>query len=299
MIAGLPHSRFFFIECEKPQSPFFILHYSRWEKKQQQTVYTFKNVCTYAICCILTIIKLCRCMMVLSIPHLARQPVVRWTLRLVQRRALASAPVVFDRGLKRRQREITLSLDSSPDYDYLRTHSAQLLVDRLDDITKSFPLALDFGCHRGHLLKAISDRESFTDSGGAGGVETLISIDMASAGVKEILQYHPSGEKVNGRVNSYAFVADEEYLPFKPQSFDLIMSNLAMHWINDIPSVLSQVIKILKPDGAFVACMLGGPTLRELRHCFYLAEMERKGGNHGSCLTDLLACYSKAHTIWK
>jgi NADH dehydrogenase [ubiquinone] 1 alpha subcomplex assembly factor 5 len=73
-------------------------------------------------------------------------------------------------------------------------------------------------------------------------------------------------------------LADEEYLPFKDDSLDLILSSMHLHWVNDLPGALKQIQKSLKPDGAFVANMLGGSTLEELKHCFYLANMERRGG---------------------
>lgn len=51
-----------------------------------------------------------------------------------------------------------------------------------------------------------------------------------------------------------------------------------MHWANNIPGVLRDILSSLKPDGVFLGCMLGGSTLEEFRHSFYLAELERKGG---------------------
>eukprot|EP01035_Chromulina_nebulosa_P018424 gene18424-24128_t len=53
---------------------------------------------------------------------------------------------------------------------------------------------------------------------------------------------------------------------------------MSLHWVNDLPSTLNQIKNILKPDGAFIGSLLGGETLAELRHCFYLAEQERRGG---------------------
>lgn len=60
-------------------------------------------------------------------------------------------------------------------------------------------------------------------------------------------------------------VADEEYLPFAPESLDLVMSSMSLHWVNDLPGCLGQVRRALKPDGVFIAAMLGGETLFELR----------------------------------
>ena len=53
---------------------------------------------------------------------------------------------------------------------------------------------------------------------------------------------------------------------------------MSLHWINDLPSLLTQVNHILKPDAPFIAAMLGGDSLYELRTSLQLAEMERRGG---------------------
>lgn len=73
-------------------------------------------------------------------------------------------------------------------------------------------------------------------------------------------------------------LTDEETIPFEPQSFDLVLSNMSLHWINDLPGVLSQINNILKPDSPFIGAMLGGDTLFELRTSLQLAEQDRRGG---------------------
>lgn len=71
---------------------------------------------------------------------------------------------------------------------------------------------------------------------------------------------------------------DEEFLPFPDQSFDLVTSSLSLHWVNDLPRALSEIRRVLKPDGCFIGAMLGGSTLTELRESMILAETEREGG---------------------
>lgn len=71
---------------------------------------------------------------------------------------------------------------------------------------------------------------------------------------------------------------DEETLPFAPGSFDLVLSSLSLHWINDLPGVLTQINHVLKPDCPFMGAMLGGDSLFELRTSLQLAEQERRGG---------------------
>jgi len=70
----------------------------------------------------------------------------------------------------------------------------------------------------------------------------------------------------------------EEFLPFAPQSLDLILSPLTLHTVNDLPGALLQIRQTLKPDGLFLAAMLGGETLHELRSVMMDAEMNLRGG---------------------
>lgn len=58
----------------------------------------------------------------------------------------------------------------------------------------------------------------------------------------------------------------------------MVVSNLSLHWINDLPGCFQSIAKSLKPDGVFLASMFGGDTLFELRSSLQLAELERKGG---------------------
>jgi NADH dehydrogenase [ubiquinone] 1 alpha subcomplex assembly factor 5 len=72
--------------------------------------------------------------------------------------------------------------------------------------------------------------------------------------------------------------ADEEALPFRNRSLDLVVSALALQLVNDLPGTLLQVRQALKPDGLLLAAILGGATLHELRTALFLAEEEVEGG---------------------
>jgi NADH dehydrogenase [ubiquinone] 1 alpha subcomplex assembly factor 5 len=72
--------------------------------------------------------------------------------------------------------------------------------------------------------------------------------------------------------------ADEEALPFADGTLDLMVSALTLQHVNDLPGTLTQVRRALKPDGLFLAAMLGGRTLVELREAFLAAEAEIEGG---------------------
>jgi len=163
---------------------------------------------------------------------------------------------VFDRRLVRRHRErAAANLEA---HDFLFREVAERLADRLDDVTRRFPQALDLGCHGGEIAAALRGR---------GGIETLIQCDLAAAMARRAA--------ANGRAT---LVADEERLPFAPESFDLVLSNLSLHWVNDLPGCLLQIRQCLKPDGLLLAAMLGGETLFELRQSLMEAELAESGG---------------------
>jgi SAM-dependent methyltransferase len=74
------------------------------------------------------------------------------------------------------------------------------------------------------------------------------------------------------------FLEETETLPLAPESHDLIVSVLAFQFVNDLPGVLAQIRRALKPDGLLLAAMVGGDTLTELRQSFAAAEAECEGG---------------------
>jgi len=125
----------------------------------------------------------------------------------------------------------------------------------------------------------VNEREALGGGkGGIGGIETLVQCDMGSNIIASMQENEKQRVEAAARVKTMNIACDEEALPFKEHTFDLVVSNMALHWVNDLPSTLQQIKSALKPDGAFVASLLGGSTLQELRQCFYLAEQERRGG---------------------
>jgi NADH dehydrogenase [ubiquinone] 1 alpha subcomplex assembly factor 5 len=139
--------------------------------------------------------------------------------------------------------------------DFLLREVAQRLAERLDDIRRGFPLALDLGCHTGQMAEAVRGR---------GGIERLIQSDLAAAMVTGA-----PGPRV---------VADEEALPFAEGRLDLVLSCCSLHWVNDLPGTLAQIRYALRPDGLLLAAMPGGSTLPELREALLRAEIETTGG---------------------
>jgi NADH dehydrogenase [ubiquinone] 1 alpha subcomplex assembly factor 5 len=71
---------------------------------------------------------------------------------------------------------------------------------------------------------------------------------------------------------------DEEYIPLKAKSIDLVMSCLNLHWVNDLVGCFKQVHNVLGDNKAFIGVLFGGDTLYELRSSLQLAELERLSG---------------------
>jgi SAM-dependent methyltransferase len=142
---------------------------------------------------------------------------------------------------------------ASATHDFLIREIADRLADRLDDVTRKFTVALDLGCHAGELAAKLGRR-----------APTLVQADACEALVR--------------RASGLRVVADEEVQPFAEGAFDLVVSSLSLHWTNDLPGALVQARRALKPDGLFLAAMLGGETLRELRQCLIEAEAMVAGG---------------------
>ncbi len=166
---------------------------------------------------------------------------------------MSGAPQIIDRRAARRNR--TRAAANFDAFDFLVRKTADELIERLDDVTRRFACVLDLGSHTGALGRRLIARP---------GVERLVSCDLSA----EMVQGAP-GLQV---------VGDEETLPFGDGAFDLIVSCLSLHWVNDLPGTLVQVRRALKPDGLFLASFFGGSTLTELRQCWLAAEAEIEGG---------------------
>ncbi|EWM23628.1 putative methyltransferase mitochondrial-like protein [Nannochloropsis gaditana] len=192
---------------------------------------------------------------------------------------LSSMPslTIFDRVGKKRQRSRAATKPDWAEYEYLRAEVAKRLVDRLEDIMRDFPQALELGAYGPHIAQEVNAVKGLNGKGGAGGIETLVRCGLTEEGLLPASMTSKSVTQ-EGDAKILNLVGDEEHLPFSPASFDLIVSNLSLHWINDLPGAMNQAREVLKPDGVFLASMFGGNTLKELRVAFQLAEQEREGG---------------------
>ena len=93
------------------------------------------------------------------------------------------------------------------------------------------------------------------------------------------------GDAVRRALVASGKVTAVEAVPFRDEivsapagTLDLAVSALALQFVNDLPGALVQIRRVLKPDGLFLAALIGGDTLSELRQSFAAAESEIEGG---------------------
>ncbi len=161
-----------------------------------------------------------------------------------------SDSLIFDRRAVRRHRDrAAATVETVAD---ILADTAGRLLDRLDDTTRIFTRALDVG-GRGIVSPLLRAR----------GIETF-ACDLSP--------------RMAARAGAPAVAADEEFLPFAPHSFDLVVANLSLHWVNDLPGALIQLRHALRPDGLLLASLPALGTLAELRTALTEAEADMSGG---------------------
>src|SRR3569623_701941 len=162
-----------------------------------------------------------------------------------------SVQFVFDRAqLRARQRRARARGAAT----FLLDHVAAELSERLAAVLRTFSVAVDLGTPTDAVRRARA---------ASGKIDTLIAAEPAAAVLDD---------------DFLRVAADEETLPFADGSLDMVVSALALHWVNDLPGALIQIRRALRPDGLLLAAMLGGDTLIELREAFASAESEIVGG---------------------
>jgi len=165
-----------------------------------------------------------------------------------------SPPRLFDRSLLARR--LDRAAKDFAQASFLRERAIEDLLHSLSGINRHFDVALEVGARDGAF------RRELATSPAAGKVGVLIESDLSEgfAGSQPRL------------------LMDEEQLPFGDESLNLVVSTLALHTANDLPGVMVQIRRALKPDGLFIASLFGGETLKELRGCLMDAELEVRGG---------------------
>ena len=161
--------------------------------------------------------------------------------------------LLFDRKLLRTRRaRFAHEIDAR---EFLLAHVASEIAERVAIMLRPFPLALDLGAYHGLLGRKVAELPS---------VRAMIYAESAEAFVA--LCPRP------------ALVCDEDLLPFKDASLNLVVSGLALHRVNDLPGALIQIRRALAPDDLLMAALLGARSLIELRQVLIEAEAETEGG---------------------
>jgi SAM-dependent methyltransferase len=165
---------------------------------------------------------------------------------------MPQAAVLFDRQLLRTRRRRAAAIGPAT---FLVERIAEDLIERLGAVLRRFDLAVDLGTPNDAVRRALAAYSK---------VGTVVAVDP----VAQHLPLPPA----------LAVAADEEALPFRDGSLPLVVSALALQLVNDLPGALVQIRRALRPDGLFIAALLGGGSLSELRESFAAAESEVAGG---------------------
>jgi SAM-dependent methyltransferase len=149
-----------------------------------------------------------------------------------------AAPVLFDRALLRARLDRAQRLGPAT---FLLDRVAEDMAERLHAVLREFKSAANVGTADIQVHDALAQR-----------VARLAHVDLPDR--------------------------ETEPLRLPPDTLDLAISMLAFQFVNDLPGVLAQIRRALKPDGLLLAAMTGGDTLTELRQSFAAAEAECEGG---------------------
>jgi NADH dehydrogenase [ubiquinone] 1 alpha subcomplex assembly factor 5 len=201
-------------------------------------------------------------------------------MALVHPRAAYSTATIFDVPLKAVQRSRSAYMNPGQK-DALRDEVARRVVERVEDCSRRFRHALILGG------TGIQVMREMLRSGSRAGTELqrVVMVDHS----EELLALGREAAKAVPCSARFEFhrmdpeSKDEEigYDATRADSseqFDLVISSLGLHWVNDIPGVMTRCRQLMAPDGFFIGAMLGGDTLQEMRISCTLAQQEREGG---------------------
>jgi SAM-dependent methyltransferase len=155
---------------------------------------------------------------------------------------------LFNRKLLKQNRNRVLN--KFAEADFIHRETAEIITQTILDCKRNFANILEIGARSGDLGKKIAQLKI---------AQNLIQTDLA-------INFAPD------------LVMDDEFPCFKEQCFDLILSNLNLHFINEIPQNLVAIKKLLKPEGLFIASFFGEENLKELKNVFLQTEQEIYGG---------------------
>lgn len=151
---------------------------------------------------------------------------------------MVTQEIIFDRKLLRQNR--ARALKNFAQHNFLFIEVANRIAENVQFLNRNFDSMLELGARDGYLSNLLNAKN-----------------------------------KIASDIN---LIADDEFLPFKAESFDLILSNLNMHHINQMPQFLLQAYQILKPGGVFIASFFGEENLSQLAHVLYESENQLYNG---------------------
>lgn len=163
------------------------------------------------------------------------------------------APEIFDSALLTRRRERFAA--GASQVDFLLRRVAEDFAERLAIVQRTFPCAANIGAYHGVVSETLRAAPNIGD---------IVNVEASPS-----LLQQAEGAKIQ---------ADPEHLPFAAESLELAVSALSWQFVNDLPGVLAQTCRALRPDGLLLAAILGGETLKELREAWLAAEVEVTGG---------------------
>lgn len=234
----------------------------------------------------------------------------------ISRRYAVQAPgaptlEIFNQHVKYLQKERAASNpEQSRNVEYLRDEVAQRLCERLlvcctrdssnervltryvQDIRRHFPSVLDLGANSLNIARALANPDQLTTSSHPSTApdapptpEVTDPSKLLTSRINHLTCADTSPTLLHrdplpeSSIPLELQVLDSlETLPYEPNTFDAVLSSLSIHWVNDLPSLLAQINSILKPDAPFLAAMMGGDSVFELRTSLQLADLERRGG---------------------
>lgn len=164
-------------------------------------------------------------------------------------------PQLFDTVAQRHNR--SRAAKRYAEFNFLKQEAAMRLADRVELVRRHFPLCLDFGAHDGTLASTLAPLQK---------TGRIIQADPSPAFARMAASKGP------------AVATDYARLPFAPSQFDAVFSCLTLHWVDDLPGLLTQMRALLKPDGMLLVSLFGGNSLHELRSALAAAESEIDGG---------------------
>jgi len=180
----------------------------------------------------------------------------------------AHPPQLFDSAKWQTQRD--RAAPGFERHNFLKQLAASRLAERLAIVRRDFTDILDYGCHTGEMGRELHQVLA------SGPPFRLTQTDISPVFAARAEQ-----------ANSFAVrteICTDETVPEAHRGYDLIVSALYLQWMNDLPGLLAQMRRALRPDGLLLVNFAGGRTLSELRRCLSEAETQLTGGLSPRCM---------------